>query len=688
LFFHACKAVCFQCLSFTDIYDSLLRRTNVSVKNGTAVMAGTFYGYDNASRLATVTDGTNSATYTYVANSPLVGQIEFKNNGTTRMTTTKSYDKLNRLTSIANVPSADSTVSFAYDYNNANQRTRVTQADGSYWRYEYDSLGQVTSGRKFWSDGTLVAGQQFDYTFDDIGNRKQTKAGGDQNGSGKRVASYSVNDLNQYTQRDVPGGFDVLGVARGTVTVNGNSAYRKGEYFRNEVSVSNGSTPQYQAVNVTATDGSSVSETGTVFVAKTPEVFGYDLDGNLTNDGRWVLTWDGENRLIQMQSLPSAPIGSSNRLTFTYDVQSRRIQKLSEVFTNSGWGTLFDNRFVYDEWNLLVIVDNVNATKKSFRWGADLNGTMEGDGGAGGLLSVTEHFGANTGVNFYGHDGNGNVASLIGASTGAALAEYEYDLFHRLLRATEPLTFTNPFLAATKFFDRETGFYYYGYRYYDPQAGRWPNRDPFNNGDVRDAYTFVRNRPVGETDVLGLAEAGGFIAIQVPPPNTPIEGRTPHTRVAGLTSLKKWEMKLTIAGCCPGEAFVRIENASAKVEYWWERGSSPAVERHELQHVKYWQDAWSAFNEKAASLGGVCRCSLKKANCYMNAIVLWSDYFKADAAQNNAQYDNVSYGQNLDPIYWVQQLEQAKAAKEKAFNAVKNKEAECAKECDDYLILR
>ena len=54
-------------------------------------------------------------------------------------------------------------VSFSYVYNNANQRTRATLADGSYWLYEYDSLGQVRSGKKYWADGTPVAGQQFEY---------------------------------------------------------------------------------------------------------------------------------------------------------------------------------------------------------------------------------------------------------------------------------------------------------------------------------------------------------------------------------------------------------------------------------------------------------------------------------------------------------------------------------------------
>jgi RNA polymerase sigma-70 factor (ECF subfamily) len=95
----------------------------------------------------------------------------------------------------------------------------------------YDSLGQVISGHKFWSDGTAVAGQLFDYSFDTIGNRTKTLAGGDQNGLNQRSSTYTPNSLNQYTQRTVPGNVDVLGVsfATNTVTVNGNTAYRKGE---------------------------------------------------------------------------------------------------------------------------------------------------------------------------------------------------------------------------------------------------------------------------------------------------------------------------------------------------------------------------------------------------------------------------------------------------------------------------
>jgi YD repeat-containing protein len=105
------------------------------------------------------------------------------------MTTTKQYDYLNRLLSFSSSPSSSSSLPISYDYvyNDANQRTRVALNDGNFWIYQYDALGQVTAGKKSFSDNTPVPGQQFEYGFDDIGNRTSTKAGGDQ--SGKRCRS-------------------------------------------------------------------------------------------------------------------------------------------------------------------------------------------------------------------------------------------------------------------------------------------------------------------------------------------------------------------------------------------------------------------------------------------------------------------------------------------------------------------
>jgi YD repeat-containing protein len=247
----------------------------------------------------------------------LVSQIAFKQATTTRMTTTKQYDHLNRLLSVSSAPSASSALSFSYSHNSANQRIRSTLADGSYWLYEYDSLGQVRSGRKYWSDQTPVAGQQFEYAHDDIGNRTSTKAGGDEHGAGLRYASYSSNPLNQYTNRGVPGAVDIMGLsfATNTVSVNSQTAYRKGEYFRKELPVANTNSPLWTNITVAAAGQTSVS--GNEFVPQTPEQFAYDADGNLTNDGRWTYTWDAENRLVSLA--PNTAVGPRNSIKFGYD---------------------------------------------------------------------------------------------------------------------------------------------------------------------------------------------------------------------------------------------------------------------------------------------------------------------------------------------------------------------------------
>src|SRR5437667_952233 len=106
-----------------------------------------------------------------------------------------------------------------------------------------------SSGKKYMNDGTPVPGQQFEYGFDDIGNRTSTKAGGDQSGGGLRSASYAANSLNQYTNRTVPSGFDVVGIANSSSSVTVNSSttdYRRGEYFQALVSVNNSSTSVWQ----------------------------------------------------------------------------------------------------------------------------------------------------------------------------------------------------------------------------------------------------------------------------------------------------------------------------------------------------------------------------------------------------------------------------------------------------------
>ena len=222
----------------------------------------------------------------------MISSIEFKNGTTSRMTTTKTYDYLNRLTSIANGATGQALpVSFHYTYNTANQRTRNTWADGSYWVYTYDGLGQVTSGKRYWEDGQPVTGQEFEYGFDDIGNRTESREGGDENGSNLRETTYTSNAFNQYTSRVNPGFLGLMGIAKNDLAVKVNSdtnVYRRGEYFHKELTVAN--TASLQNVNLTIETNNVQAVTGKVYVPTQNEGFSYDADGDQSSDGRWAYT--------------------------------------------------------------------------------------------------------------------------------------------------------------------------------------------------------------------------------------------------------------------------------------------------------------------------------------------------------------------------------------------------------------
>ena len=78
-----------------------------------------------------------------------------------------------------------------------------------------------------------------------------------------------------------------------TVTINGSSTVRKGESFWKEASAANSSPALHVSITNKAThSGLSDTNIGSLFVRLTPEVFRWDADGNLTNDGGWVYTWD------------------------------------------------------------------------------------------------------------------------------------------------------------------------------------------------------------------------------------------------------------------------------------------------------------------------------------------------------------------------------------------------------------
>ena len=490
-------------VALVHAYDWLGRQTNVKSKVAGVEIFSHSYAYDSSSRLTNASDGPYTASYIYLANSPLVSQITCRSNSAVAMTTTKKYDYLNRLLNISSQPSGpEQAVSFGYTYNDANQRTRRSDPDGSYWLYEYDKLGQLVRGKHFWDDNTPVAGQQFEYAYDDIGNRTSTKEGGDSGGDSLRSAAYSANVLNQYTNRTVPGAADIIGIAHpnASVTVNGNNTYRKGEYFWKELSIGNSSAPVWTNVqNIALLTGTNQTNSGYVLHPKATEVFTYDADGNQTSDSLWTNSWDGENRLIVAESAAAAPSGGKVKEAWTFDSEGHWAQRVAYYWNGTTYVAQLTNRFLWDDTDLVAILDHTNGLVMSFLRPFDMIGSFHNSGCAGAVLAVNI---ATNGLHFIASDGNRNVVCLVSGVTGAQAGNYEYDPYGNPLRKNGEVQ--NVLGFGTQFFDSLSGQLQYLYRAGRPSIGRWLSRDPIEETGGRNLYAFVVNNPINHVDQHGL----------------------------------------------------------------------------------------------------------------------------------------------------------------------------------------
>jgi RHS repeat-associated protein len=145
---------------------------------------------------------------------------------------------------------------------------------------------------------------------------------------------------------------------------------------------------------------------------------------------------------------------------------------------------------------LLVVVDGVDS---GFNYpGVDYNGTAPGPGTAPAdpvdddYVPLMDHLGNVTGLHQLSY------ANLTLQGT------LDYDAFGREIRSTGPACDKVPFHFSTKFTDPETGLNYYCYRFYDPNNGRWPSRDPIEERGGLNLYGMVGNNGVNTLDGLGL----------------------------------------------------------------------------------------------------------------------------------------------------------------------------------------
>jgi RHS repeat-associated protein len=278
---------------------------------------------------------------------------------------------------------------------------------------------------------------------------------------------------------------------------------RQGAYFTAPVTVSNTSNSVTEELDITAVKFDAAQDkdivntiTSKYTVAKTPQTFTYDDDGNLLSDGKFTYTWNAENRLIEIHN-------SSFLIRNSYDYMGRRTSK--KVYTHNGtdWVLSKHEQFAYNGYKQIasfVIHNSSFVIEHSYTWqptGQDVP------------LWIKD------GTNYYYYivDGNKNIRSMVD-TTGNEVASYDYNPFGKVTgRGT--YASTNLFRFSSEYHDDETELVYYNFRYYSLKLGRWIKRDPIEEfeknkkGKIEKLnllYGFVYNNAVNKWDSLGNKE--------------------------------------------------------------------------------------------------------------------------------------------------------------------------------------
>ena len=484
-------------------YDSLGRATGYTLRDSASPHEKhVAYSYDAVGRLNSVISGTNIFVYAYLPGTDIVSgygcgdfmrEVGYETSRDLIASVTNRFG--NRIIS-----------SFTYVNDAAGRRVAIGRGGeamgslaGSIDSYGYNARNEVVSAHRT-LDGSAVPGFSEGFAYDPIGNRV-TATGYDETGA-SYVSGYAANELNQYVSRSVPGLVSARGFADSNafVTVNGNEAFRMGEYyfgsdqFDNSVQSGYAEVETYAALNCETNDLVS-SVTNTAFLASATESFIYDEDGNLVEDAHFRYFWNGENRMIRAEEKLAPPGREPYIVTCAYDHMGRNVMKDGA-------------KFIWDDYN--IIVENLGASNETHNiWGLDLDGTMQGAGGVGGLLAV-EKGGS---IAFPAYDANGNITEYVDGG-GEILSHNDYSAFGRELIKTGSDDFAHRF--STKPLCRRTGLLEYQLRKYNPWCGRWINRDAIEEEGGVNLYLYLSNNSF-DIDFLGCASVGDWIMTLIGP---------------------------------------------------------------------------------------------------------------------------------------------------------------------------
>jgi RHS repeat-associated protein len=469
------------------------------------------YGYDSALRLTNLISASGTFGYSFGgADAAVCGSLIRRITLPNGSYVTNAFDSCGRLIKTALRTSAGLEVcGSAYSLDVGGRRTRETRADGSYVDYGYDAINRLQSATGWETNGSVVRPhERLGYAYDAMGNLVFRT-------NNALIQAFTLNGLNQVTGASRSGTLTVAGMTSSlatNVTVNGGSAALYGDrtFAREGMALADG-TNTFTAI---ARDSYGRLDTNVAAAVLPATVsYAYDLNGNLTNDGRRVFFYDEENQLVCVLS------SNSWKSEFLYDGRNLRRVAKEYAWESGGWLLKSERRYIYNGNLVLQERDASNLPLVTYTRGLDLSGTFEGAGGIGGLLARKDAAPPEPqlATAFYYSDGRGNVACLLD-SNQIVVAAYLYDPYGNLLGQAGPLASANAYRFSSKEVHARSGLVCFGLRYYDPALQRWISRDPLQEDGGINLYQFAAASPVGLLDpwgaqpVLQYPNGGGNVA--------------------------------------------------------------------------------------------------------------------------------------------------------------------------------
>jgi RHS repeat-associated protein len=216
--------------------------------------------------------------------------------------------------------------------------------------------------------------------------------------------------------------------------------------------------------------------------------FQYDFNGNLSLIGSGErLKYDALDRLVEM----TIPGKVSIRLT--YDPFHRRMTKQTVEYRAGKWKETRFQRFIYDGDCEIGSVDRQGRLHELRVLGTGMGAEI----GAAVLIEIENK--SYVPVTSF----RGSISALVDADSGEVIESYRHTAFGEEEVFGAPSGPINPWRFSSKRKDEESGWVYFGRRYYAPSIGRWITPDPKGFVDGINLYAYALNDPMCQLDLFG-----------------------------------------------------------------------------------------------------------------------------------------------------------------------------------------